>query len=437
MMPSNIPVKSAIRWIAVPVIVWAAASCASNGDANDSSSVVEPGDPSTDAGTQLGTPDGKTSDPGNTDASVQDAFTADTSTPKDGSSSNDSGTSTDAPPTCNIQGQLFCSGQCVDVLSNPLHCGACGHNCMGQACSGGVCAPITLSSQFVPLGGIAQDATTIYFVGGDGALRSVPKAGGTTNTIATGLATPIGVGVDATSAFVANQGTSSIVKVDLATGTKSTLASAQANPVGVVVSGGVVYWNTYGSGAGNGTVMKCAASGCNDQPTQVAWGIQIPSPQNFGPIIGLSVDSTSVYWANLNNTGEVRKTALNGNLTTSTQVFTGLGLPGGVASSGSGHLLVNIVGNGTQVWTDGPSGQSFLVGNQMFPVGSAVTDTDAYWTFYNPNWSNGAQVAKCPLTGCNSVQVLATGIQPAEGIVVDAAHVYWLSNDGTVMKTPR
>lgn len=33
-----------------------------------------------------------------------------------------------------------CDGQCVDVASDPRHCGACGAACGGLACAGGRCA---------------------------------------------------------------------------------------------------------------------------------------------------------------------------------------------------------------------------------------------------------------------------------------------------------
>lgn len=32
-------------------------------------------------------------------------------------------------------------GSCGDVLTSPKHCGACGHDCLESACSGGVCTP--------------------------------------------------------------------------------------------------------------------------------------------------------------------------------------------------------------------------------------------------------------------------------------------------------
>lgn len=38
------------------------------------------------------------------------------------------------------QGQAYCNESCVDPLTNPLHCGACGVECLeGQQCTGGAC----------------------------------------------------------------------------------------------------------------------------------------------------------------------------------------------------------------------------------------------------------------------------------------------------------
>jgi hypothetical protein len=361
----------------------------------------------------------------------------------------DSGSGTDAyvPPrdsggsdtgsTCSGAGQLYCAGTCVFADGDPNNCGACGHSCQGQACDQGACAPITLSTAFVAVGGIAQDATNVYFVGADGTLKSVPKAGGATSTITTDLAGPIGVAVDATSAYVTCQGSGLVVKVALAGGAKTTLATNQPGPMAIVTNGTNVYWTTYGSGAANGTVMMCAATGCNNTPTLVAGQIQLPPANQYGPHTGLALDGASIYWSHFGGGGEVRKAPLAGgaNQTLMSQIGFAYGL-----SLTNTTLAVAVFGGSGQILT-GPvtGGSKLLVGNQAFPISSAVSEEAVYWTFYNPQSSGGAQVMKCPLSGCaNKAQVLSrSSIQPSEGIVVDGSNVYWLSNDGNVYKTPR
>ena len=42
------------------------------------------------------------------------------------------------PLTC-FQGEAFCQGACLDITSNPQHCGGCGIVCDSGVCSGGAC----------------------------------------------------------------------------------------------------------------------------------------------------------------------------------------------------------------------------------------------------------------------------------------------------------
>jgi hypothetical protein len=61
-----------------------------------------------------------------------------------------------------------------------------------------------------------------------------------------------------------------------------------------------------------------------------------------------------------------------------------------------------------------------------------VCRVNAYWTLDEPT-----AVFECPLSGCGTAPLfLPYGTQPCESIVADATF-YWLSNDGTVLKTPK
>src|SRR5262245_50528770 len=47
---------------------------------------------------------------------------------------------------------------CGDTESNPSHCGACGHSCLGATCSRGLCTPQVLATGLGTPRGIALDA---------------------------------------------------------------------------------------------------------------------------------------------------------------------------------------------------------------------------------------------------------------------------------------
>ena len=68
-------------------------------------------------------------------------------------------TDTGDTPTCS-SGQISCNAECVDPLTNPLHCGGCGHACpTGQLCSGGVCVT-SCSPPLVACSGSCVDTQT-------------------------------------------------------------------------------------------------------------------------------------------------------------------------------------------------------------------------------------------------------------------------------------
>jgi hypothetical protein len=93
--------------------------------------------------------------------------------------------------------------------------------------------------------GFTADATNLYWTGA-GNVSSVPKAGGATLTLATGLHAPGAIAVDAASAYWGDtDGT--IKKVPLAGGSVTTLAANQSPGYGtnqIAVDATSVYWTT-------------------------------------------------------------------------------------------------------------------------------------------------------------------------------------------------
>src|SRR5580704_16226260 len=59
--------------------------------------------------------------------------------------------------------QTLCGAACVDTMTDPHDCGACGHDCLGAICLSGACRPVVLASgQAQPIA-LVVDATNVYF----------------------------------------------------------------------------------------------------------------------------------------------------------------------------------------------------------------------------------------------------------------------------------
>jgi hypothetical protein len=237
-----------------------------------------------------------------------------------------------------IPGFTACPAVCADLQTDPMNCGACGHDCLGGACIAGVCQPVvlttgqpdllflavnatnlywttdpggvvtmpiaggvpeTLASWPGPLEGIAIDATTIYFsTYVNDTIMTLPIGGGTPSTFATGLSHPLGVAVDATDLFAVDYD-GIILQIPLAGGPWTMIPEPVGGATGVAVSSTTLYW-------GSGTAL-------NEMPLGGGMTIVVGDGQVYP--FGIAVDDTTAYWTNLYG-GNVMKMALGGGAVT-------------------------------------------------------------------------------------------------------------------------
>jgi hypothetical protein len=139
---------------------------------------------------------------------------------------------------------------------------------------------------------IAVDATNVYWTTEGPAVCTVeraPLAGGAITTIATEQALEAtSVAVDATNVYWADYTDDKVKSAPVAGGPPVELASSPIGPFAITVDATFVYW-TDGI-----TVMKCALTGCGNDPTMVATA---PGLQQGGIAIGgIAVDADNVYW---------------------------------------------------------------------------------------------------------------------------------------------
>jgi hypothetical protein len=157
--------------------------------------------------------------------------------------------------------------------------------------------------------GAATMATLPTTVGSDTCGRGTPNL------------CPFAVAADATDVYFTDRVGGTVAKCAAAgcNGQPTVLASGQAVPYGIAVAGGNVFWVNQGLGKGAGSVAKCSVNGCA-LPTVLASGLNAP--------FAIVVDATNVYWTNVGD-GTVMKCGVNG-CAQPTVVSTG-GVPLGIA----------------------------------------------------------------------------------------------------------
>jgi hypothetical protein len=152
---------------------------------------------------------------------------------------------------------------------------------------------------------LAMTATTLFWASGDsddpnGIVYSVPKVGGPSDKLRYMTPGPQGIAARGAAAFVTSWlstdgGTAGTVYRVVGV-TSNILASAQSIPTSIAADATDVYW----ANKGDGTIRRCAISGCNDAPSIIA--------KSNGTPESVTLDDGYVYWCDSIN-GEIVRIA--------------------------------------------------------------------------------------------------------------------------------
>jgi hypothetical protein len=326
-------------------------------------------------------------------------------------------------------------GGCVDVASDAKNCGACGHDCLGAACNGGLCVPQALGSQSM------RDPRAVVSAGG----KVFYSALDDDNGVADYKGPVREIGADGTSGRT----------LEDASGVKSMFATSTH-----------VVWRTWASPSG--TVRGCALPGCSPitLATDTSWdngvvvvgskvffasGFEIQScglgpgatPTTAVPNAaprGLATDGTSLFWLNeyaANGGRGVRKCAPPSCSAPITIVPVAEGVDLGPTGSDATTTIAAGSGNvfwiqGAEIWTattNGGAPHAFVpAAPYVRPAAIAMDATTVYWTAQHTIVEDG-RVLACAITGCSKPRVLADKQYDPAGLTVDGTHVYWMTTE--------
>ncbi len=323
---------------------------------------------------------------------------------------------------------------CVDTRSDPLHCGRCGHSCLGDPCDAGACVPTQVASTPMGIGGIDVDDTRVYwssYVGdGSGKLLAVDKNQGGSPTVLIDSPEPRfhpkTVLVDGAYVAVVNtasgNGTSAIYRVAKAGGIPAKIATSC---IGDGAIGLTAIDNDYYFGFNRGAPAVLRATKAGDK----CGGITL---EGMVGIETLATDGAAIFATQSTNNGPpggVFRFALTGGDPVALapaliETANGLAIDGDklVVSTGAGTIVT--------MAKDGSSPAPLTPETEGAPR-TVVTDANGvYWA----NESSGEIVGFDRAT--KTRRIIATGQKSVSLLAADAGRLYWPAN-GQIMRVAK
>jgi hypothetical protein len=366
-------------------------------------------------------------------------------TPGDGQAPGDGG-KTDAAPTC---------APTVDLTTDKLNCGACGHDCLGGLCVASQCQAVVLASNQDSPFAVTVDAQNIYWANYSlsdqdaGTIATCPLSGCANPNAPTILASthhPAGIALDtANNLYWTSAGTDTNSFNDGNVGscslpacaTKNVTTSNLKSPSGITAQNGSVFFTTNGtSDVTNGGVWRATAPALGGL-TQIAFNQNDPDQ--------IAANASFVYWDVVGDNGTTPPAGIarcpltgacgdGGGMPVATA-----DLPFGLALSAS-TIFWGEFGDGTVQGAPLAGGlpPALIAGGMDKPFAVATDGTNVYIVAAGTDPNNSSadgKILRCVTTGCASATVIIDKQDWPHGIAVDDKAVYWVNfYGGQIMK---
>ncbi len=319
------------------------------------------------------------------------------------------------------------AGPCVDLPTNPKHCGACNHDCLGGGCQEGRCLPIPLATTAdgKPTA-ITLDDTHVYWTDiVSGNLMRVPKNGGASEVIFDGadnedLGKEIGV-TNGHVYFAHSIGDAGLVRCPV-TGCPSNAAEPVLENGAVVdsvkIEDNAILFVEFGV---TGRVLRC-------QLPCTSGLFEIVAQNESFPLRAASNGAFQV-WSVLGSGGAVR--ARNG----ASAAFNVIGSPVYAVEIVGDEIFFMDPSKGPRaVLRDGGSPRNLTTTSGLFATEMALDGNDVYFT----NTSETGDIIRCPKSGCGDAGIpIARNQSRPIGIAVDAKSVYWANQGGVIQRVAK
>lgn len=273
-----------------------------------------------------------------------------------------------------------------------------------------MCTSWVLASEAVAPVNIALSSTHVYWVTAN-AVRRVPKAGGSAETLVSGFTSLRGIASSSTHLYFTElgTGTGSVQRVPLAGSTAETVASSVSSPLTITIYGTQAYWSH--------------SSGIDTKPSGSGPGGEGTVATTTQPALSIAVDDEYVYYVLGGISGVVGRDYRSISQSQPVILANQLNLPSQVVVDGSYVYFTENGGNALKRVSK-LGGTVTTLATLEHPVGVYVDDQSAFVA------AEGAgQVVQVPKSGGQATIRESTAAGPSI-IVGDSTTVYWIERDG-------